>query len=128
MNSNEPTRRSIGGRVLVGGLIIVVGLGLMADQIGLSGIHLSARYWPLFLIGFGLLRLIAPADRCGRPGSRRGGAWFMYLGLWFFVNELHLFGFDYHNSWPLLIVGAGIGMVWRAVEGPAGAGTRVRES
>jgi hypothetical protein len=128
MNSSEQTSGSTSGRVLVGMLIIVVGLVLMADRIGLSGIHLSGRSWPLFLIAFGIVRLIAPADRGGRPGSRRGGAWFMYLGLWFFVNEFHLFGFDYHNSWPLLVVGAGIGMVWRAFEGPAGGCTRVRES
>ena len=128
MNDNEQPGGSNGGRVLVGVLIIAAGLVLLADQIGLSGIHLSGRVWPVFLIGFGLVRLIAPADRGGRPRSRRGGAWFIYLGLWFFVNELHLLGFDYHNSWPLLIVGAGIGMVWRALEAPAGGRTRVRES
>jgi hypothetical protein len=128
MNSGEQTSGSNSGRVLVGVLIIVAGLVLMADQIGLSGIYFSGRYWPLFLIAFGLVRLIAPADCGGRRGSRRGGAWFMYLGLWFFVNEYHLFGLDYHNSWPLLIVGAGIGMVRRACEGPAGGCTQVRES
>jgi hypothetical protein len=126
MNDGEQTR-GLNGRVLVGMLIIAAGLVMMSDQIGWSGLHLSGRYWPLFLIGFGLVRWLAPAD-CGRPRARRGGAWFMYLGLWFFVNEFHLFGLDYHNSWPLLIIGAGIGMVWRAFEGSAGRCTRARES
>lgn len=109
------------GRVLVGLLIVGAGLIMLADRIGVSGIHLSGQYWPLFLIGFGLLRVLnPPVDRHGRIHSRRGGAWFIYLGLWFFVNEFHFVGFDYHTSWPLLIVGAGIGIVWRAFENPAG--------
>jgi hypothetical protein len=27
-------------------------------------------------------------------------------------------GLDYNTSWPLLIVGAGIGIIWRAFEDP----------
>jgi hypothetical protein len=120
MDINEQETRRNNGRVLVGLLIIAAGLIMLADRTGWSAIHLSGRFWPLFPIGFGVLRLLdPPASRKGRTRSRRGGAWFIFIGLWFFVNEFHLFGLDYHTSWPLLIVGAGAGMVWRALEHPA---------
>jgi hypothetical protein len=129
MDNDEQTRGTATSRVLIGVLIIAAGLIMLADRSGVSGIHLSGRYWPFLLIGLGLVRLIDPgAHRSGRPRSRRTGAWVVFLGLWFLVNELHLYDFDYHTSWPLLVVGAGIQMVWRAVENPGCRGCRVRES
>lgn len=32
------------------------------------------------------------------------------------VSEFQLFGLDYSISWPLLVIGAGINMVWRSFE------------
>lgn len=120
-----PARRP----VLIGLLIIAAGLVLLADRTGVTGIHLSGGFWPLVLTAFGLARLIAPpTERGGRPKSRRTGVWFVFLGCWFFVNEFHFYGFDYGTSWPLLTVGAGVVMVWRALENPGGGCHRVRES
>jgi len=120
MDNNDEPQGAHRGRVLAGLLIIAAGVMLLADRIGISGIHLSGRYWPLLLMAFGVVRLFDPA--AGRRGGRRSrwtGAWFVYLGLWGFVNEFHVLGLDYGTSWPLLIVGAGIGMIWRAFEDPA---------
>jgi hypothetical protein len=116
------------GRILIGVLIIVAGLMMLADQSGIAGGHLSGRIWPLFLIGFGVVRLAAPPRHRRRRRSRIAGAWFVFLGVWFLVNEFHLYGLDYHTSWPLLIVGAGIAMVWRALEHPACGAQQIRES
>lgn len=102
---------------------------LLADRIGIAGIHLSGRYWPLLLMAFGLVRLFDPLRPNGRRRSRWTGTWFIYLGLWGFVNEFHVLGLGYDTSWPLLIVGAGIGMIWRAFEDPGNRPCqRIRES
>ncbi len=79
------------------------------------------------MLAFGVSRLLAPpAPRSGQQTSRWTGVWFVYLGLWFFVNEYRVWGFWYDTSWPLLIVGAGIGMIWRAIEGSnRGSGQRI---
>jgi hypothetical protein len=119
MDNNDEPRGVYKGRVFAGLLIIAAGVVLLADRIGISAIHLSGRYWPLLLIAFGFMRLFDP--RVGRNGRQRSGwtgAWFIYLGLWGFVSEFHVLGLDYNTSWPLLIVGAGIGMIWRALEDP----------
>jgi hypothetical protein len=112
-NNNEAHK----GRVFAGLIIIAAGVMLLADRIGISGIHLSGRYWPLLLVAFGCVRLFDPPTR--RNGARRSrwtGVWFIYLGFWGLVSEFHVFGLDYNSSWPLLIVGAGLGIVWRAFE------------
>ena len=118
MDNHEP-QGAHRGRVLAGLLIMAAGMALLADRVGISGIHLSGRYWPLLLMAFGFMRLLdSPVRRNGRRRSRWTGVWFVYLGLWGFVSEFHVLGLDYNTSWPLLIVGAGIGIIWRAFEDP----------
>jgi Domain of unknown function (DUF5668) len=119
MDINDEPQGAHKGRVVAGLIIIAAGVALLADRIGISGIHLSGRYWPLLLMAFGFMRLIDPLMRPnGRRRSRWTGVWFIYLGLWGFVSEFHVLGLAYTTSWPLLIVGAGIGMIWRALEDP----------
>jgi hypothetical protein len=118
MNNNDEPQRAHKGRVFAGLLIIAAGAVLLADRIGISGIHLSGRYWPLLLMVLGIMRLVDPPIRRNGRRSRWTGAWFIYLSLWGFVSEFHVLGLDYSTSWPLLIVGAGIGMIWRALEDP----------
>lgn len=100
---------------------------MLADRIGLGGLHLSGRYWPLIVVALGILRMGAPS-RHGRSSSTRTGAWLVYIGLWGLVSEFHMFGFDFRTSWPLLVVGAGVFIVWRAVESPAGGRGPVQEN
>jgi hypothetical protein len=117
MDNNDEPQEAHKGRVIAGLIIIAAGVMLLADRIGISGIHLSGRYWPLLLMAFGFVRLFdSPIRRNGRRRSRWTGVWFIYLGLWGLVSEFHVLGLDYNSSWPLLIVGAGFGMVWRAFE------------
>jgi hypothetical protein len=49
----------------------------------------------------------------------------MMTGLWFLVVNFGIFGLTYHNAWPLLIVGVGLSIMWRAFldeRAPAGDG------
>lgn len=115
------------GRIVGGIAVVLVGLSMLADRTGFHGLHLSGRYWPLILIGIGIARLAEVSGPDGRPRSRRVGAWLTFVGIWGLVNEFHVFGLDYGTSWPILIIGAGAGMVWRALDQPAGRGP-VQES
>lgn len=116
------------GRILAGIAVILAGLSMLADRTGFGRLHLSGRYWPLILIALGVLKL---SDRSRPDGSRRSprtGLWLVYIGVWGLVSEFHLFGFDFRDSWPLLVIGAGALIVWRAFERPADRRGSVRES
>ena len=116
MTTQDHPRQSDSGRVFAGLVIVLAGLALLLDRRAIWEVRMSFHYWPLLLIALGALRLLDPPRSDGRPPSRRAGAWLLYVGCWGLLNEFHLFGFGYQTSWPLLIVGAGIGMVWRAFD------------
>ena len=116
------------GRIFLGLLIMLIGLAILGDKTGFDGVHLSGHYWPLILIILGVVKMLNPGECRGRLRSRRGGTWLLFVGCWGLVSELRLFGFDYGTSWPLLIIGAGVGIVWRACEDPAPAAHRLGEN
>lgn len=128
MNSQDNARQEDSGRVFGGVVIILVGLAMLFDRSEVWGLRTSGHYWPVLLIALGVMKLLDPPWRDRRPRSRRSGAWLVYVGCWGLLSEFHLFGFDYQTSWPLLIIGAGVGMVWRALDGSPGRSDRVRES
>ncbi len=127
MTSDDNARQANSGRVFCGLVIVLVGLALLLDRSAIWEVRMSGHYWPLLLIALGAMKVLDPSQGDGRPRSRRGGAWLLYVGCWGLLNEFHLFGFNYGTSWPLLIVGAGIGVVWRAFDNAPGHSDRARE-
>ena len=109
------------GHVAIGAAIIMVGLAFFADQANWWHFHLSARLWPLILVFIGLARMAWPRRDTRERRSRRGGLWLLMIGVWGLISEFRLFGLHYGTSWPLLIVAAGINMVWKALEQPSAA-------
>ncbi len=117
MSNPDDSSRTQNRAILVGLIFIFAGLAVLADRIGLTGIHMSGRYWPLLLVVYGAVRFLTAADDPVRRRDRRWtAAWVIYLGLWFLVNEFHMFGLSYGTSWPLLIVWAGVRIMWCAIE------------
>lgn len=117
MSTPDDSSRTQNRAILIGLVFIFAGLALLADRIGLTGTHMSGRNWPLLLIVYGGVRfLTAAGDPVRRRHSRWTAAWVIYLGLWFLINEFHIFGLWYDTSWPLLIVWAGVRIMSRAIE------------
>lgn len=109
----EQDERPNARRVVVGLIIVLVGLAMLADRNGFGDLQLSSRYWPFILILLGGARLFDPPRRHGR----RSGGGLLWVGIWGLVTEFHVFGFDYATSWPLLIIGVGVGIAWNAFGG-----------
>jgi hypothetical protein len=105
------------GKVVAGVIVMIVGLSLLVDRLDWD-VRLSGHFWPLILIVIGIARLADRSAACGARRSVRSGLWLVYVGLWGLINEFHLFGLNYGTSWPLLVIGAGVGMVWRALDEP----------
>ena len=98
------------GHVLLGAALILIGLAFMADRVDWLEFEFSPHAWPYVPLALGMLRLLWP--------HRRAAVWLLGIGLYGLVSEYGWFGLHYGSSWPLLIIVAGINMVWRALEQP----------
>lgn len=101
-------------RVVFGLMVILVGSVLLLDRLDWGGFHLNVPLWPCVLLLLGLAR-IGERRASGCRGLSPSAAWLIFLAAWGFINEYRLWDFTYGTSWPLVIVGAGAIMVWRAV-------------
>ena len=65
------------------------------------------RYWPLVLIAFGINSMLPPTH------GRRfvDGLSQALFGAWFFATYEGIWGLTFRNSWPLLIIVVGLGLV-----------------
>lgn len=102
-------KKSLVGSVIVGGGLILLGVLLLLPALGYPGVDISWRWWPGILIAVGLAQFVeAPSIK------KRGEAvWTIFIGSWLLISFLHLWGLDFGTSWPMLLVGVGIGMVWK---------------
>ena len=94
--------------VIWGIFLVVLGGLLMLERFG--HVHVpTGSLWPLILFVVGISKLTEH-----RFGS---AVMFFLLGSVFFMVTLGLYGMTYENSWPLLMVAAGVGMVLRSLTG-----------
>jgi hypothetical protein len=114
----EQTRETGGhiDRGFIWGLMLVL-FGVML-LLGRFEAGRALSYWPFLIILLGVVKLVDPPASGRVRRSLRPGAWLVFIGLWGMVSEFGLFGFDYRSSWTLMIVGAGLMMAWRSLEGP----------
>jgi hypothetical protein len=118
---SEPTlaggarNRSTLGLVLIG-----LGLVLSLESAGVLSMAGLGRWWPLLLVGVGIVKVKEPRAN----GQRAAGTAFLMLGCLFLTTTILSFG----HSWPLLMVGVGMFLLWQGVEGPRGERAGVAES
>jgi hypothetical protein len=102
-------------QIIVGLILLGMGAVLLVDRY--SDVRHIRSWWPLIPILMGVARLATTdPDPKRRAGIRRSGAWFIMIGLWALVSDSHVFGLTFATSWPLLMIGTGVIMVWRALE------------
>jgi hypothetical protein len=120
------------GAIAAGAMLLVVGTAMFLDNTGVVNIHLGRMIGPLVMIAIGTSMVfersvlggacagLDPAREGRRRHRRRGGAssgiWLIGVGCWLIVAQNHLFGLNFHNSWPLFIVLSGIIIVIRGLK------------
>ena len=126
MDTNTPAPHVVehdagDGHIFVGAALMLLGVAILVDQADWLKWSLSVRLWPFVLMFLGLVRLVAPGTKRGRPRPRRTAVWLLSIGLWGLISEFRLFGLNYATSWPLLVVAAGLNMVLKSMETPTRA-------
>jgi predicted membrane protein len=108
------------GRTALGLVLIAVGLVLTLDSAGVLRTDGLGRWWPLLLIGIGIVKVRQPRE----DGQRAAGVAFLLLGGLFQLTSILTFG----TSWTLLMVAFGMFLLWQGVEGPRAELAAVSES
>lgn len=107
-------------RKAIGLVLIAVGLVLTLDSAGILHTEGLGRWWPLLLVGVGLVKVRQPRE----DGQRAAGVAFLMLGGLFQLTSILAF----RSSWTLLMVGCGVFLLWQGVEGRPTEATTVSES
>lgn len=82
------------------------------------------RVWPLFILAIALAHLRHPEPKKDGRQSRAGAIWLLFVAGWGIVTVRHMFGLGYSTSWPLLLIGGGIAIVWGSFGNPNGCANR----
>ncbi len=98
-------------RIIIGLLFIAAGTLFALDRLGGFGLGDIGQWWPLLVVLYGISRVAVPY----RAGDLGHGISWALVGLWLLAVQLHWYGLTYRNSWPLLFVSSGVGMVVRAL-------------
>jgi hypothetical protein len=104
-------RANSAGRVLFGLLMMAAGVVLWLDQLEVIEIRSVFRYWPAVLIILGLGSITAAREK----RDVGGGAVMIVVGSWILACTQHWLGLTFRNSWPLINVAIGLGMIFGAL-------------
>jgi predicted membrane protein len=96
-------------RIALALVLIAIGLVFSLDSTGVLGREGVGRWWPLLLIGVGIIKVRQPRE----DGQRAAGMAFLLLGGLFQLTSLLVSA----SSWALLMVAFGAFLLWQGVEG-----------
>ncbi|HXI11071.1 MAG TPA: DUF5668 domain-containing protein [Thermoanaerobaculia bacterium] len=121
MNEMTQTDRLNKGGYLVGGLVLIaLGTLFLLDEFDIASFgSLIRRHWPLIVIAFALPKLL-------RRETFWSGLWTLTAGVWFQLVVLRVFGLTWRNSWPLMLIALGGGIILRTIMEVAAARARSR--
>ena len=104
--------RSGGGGIVLGGLIVIIGLFILLDNMGIVRVHDVWRYWPVLLIVFGVSRIL----ESHAPAGYIWGGVVTLAGALILLDNLDIVVFDFNLVWPLLLIAFGLSMLLRSME------------
>lgn len=104
-------QRNSWGHVGAGIFLILTGIILLSGHFHYWVIGSAWHLWPVILLAIGLGKLLDAQV----SWEYRKAFWTLFLGSWFLISELNIWGLSYSTSWPLLLIGVGINMMWKSI-------------
>ena len=100
------------GGSLTGGLILMaIGTAFLLERYDVVSMRRIWRLWPMILIWLGLMNLVYP------KGGRRS-IFLLLIGVWLQISVFELWGLDFGDSWPLLIIFLGASFIFDSMMSP----------
>src|SRR5712692_2261995 len=96
------------GPVIGAVVFITVGTVLLLEKLGVVPPGFALHFWPSIFIVIGILKLVY-------AGGRPTGAVLIGLGVILQLNEMGITHLRFWDLWPVLIIVAGLAMLWQAL-------------
>ncbi len=106
-------QRSPASQVVVGLMVIALGVMFLLDNLGVLDFRYSMHFWPLVLVVIGILKILQTRTA---GGALVGGALILLGGL-MTLKGLGLVYVTWRTLWPILLIGAGVAVVYRSITG-----------
>ena len=90
-----------------GAFLIALGTVMLLERLAVLAVPPATQLWPTILIALGIARFVE-----GRIGA---GLTWVLAGGWLLACGFGWLGLTYDNSWPLLLVALGVGIVARGL-------------
>jgi predicted membrane protein len=100
------------GGMVIGGLIVLIGLLILLDNMGIVRIHDVWRYWPVLLIVVGVSKILESRS----PAGYVWGGVVTLAGALLLLDKLDIVVFDFNLIWPLLLIAFGLSMLLRSMD------------
>jgi len=101
-----------GSGIVIGTIIVVIGLLILLDNLGIVRVHDVWRYWPVLLVVFGVSKVLGACS----PASYLWGGALALIGALLLLDNLDIVTFNYEMIWPLLLIAFGLSMLLRAMD------------
>jgi predicted membrane protein len=109
----RPTRRFDQRAGFLPGLVLVtIGTVILLDHMGFIPADRLWRLWPLILIVVGAVKFF-------KERHHGLGAVLMVIGGLFLSNNLGFTRLNWNDMWPLVLIGAGVALIWSRFEMPS---------
>lgn len=92
-----------------GFILVLVGLALLLDHMGIAPFGYVFRLWPLLLVIFGIMSI-------STQGGRGFGFVLIVIGALLQLNTLGVVHLTFRDFWPLIIIAVGVLMIWGSVD------------
>ena len=122
MNTTQSSPLRVTPQIILGLLIVAFGIILTLDNLDYLEAGKILRYWPLLLVAFGLARLLGTNCTSGRLS----GIVMVVIGLWLTADQILVLTLDFDRWWPMILVGVGALIVYRAMRGGEQRGPEVQ--
>ncbi len=123
MNNEPRAGWHVSPQIIIGLAIVFFGLVLTAENLGIArNLTRIIHFWPMVFTAAGLAMLL---DRDSSGGRKMWGGVLVVAGVW--QTAVSAFGFRMYleDWWPVLLIGLGVLLVYRAIQRPLSPGDEI---
>lgn len=112
MSRRREHHHSPAAGIVFGAIVVLVGLSLLLNNLGIVDFRDIWRYWPVLLIVYGVSRVFA----CKAVTSLIWGGAVALIGLLLLLDNLDIILFRFDYIWPLIVIAFGLSLLARAID------------